>query len=453
MNKFHLICKSCNNSIVGFSEWFANRQCCPNCGGIYVEVLYNNLMERLVKSFAKPKKTCEGMWNYYDVLPLNSKNNIVSAGEGDVSIDRWRFLENFAQNNFGIYCHVYAHRQDNNNATGSFKDLAGSLVASVLSENNIKRYVVASTGNIGVAFARYISKCQGTLYAFIPNNSPKFKETEIGIFGQKVFRVSGDYTKAKSLAEEFANKHNILIAAGTFDPMRVEAKKTIAFEWYRQMEEFPTVYIQALSGGTGPIGVTKGCKELINAKIIKKMPRLILTQSTKCSPMTDAWKSAKTQGFPSGWQHSYPVLENPETKISTLATGNPTAYPIIADLVRESRGDIIDFPEELAPDVARIVAYETSVRMGPAASIAVGGFFEALRNKCIASNDIILINIGEGIRRDPDFMPNLLNGSNRVMKSSDCSLFNRDKYREEVWYNLKNNLLLNQIQGDKVCRV
>lgn len=437
MKKFYLLCKSCSKSIFDFHLWFANKQSCPGCGAKYAEVMYSNLTRRIITSFAKSDNSFKGMWSYFDILPLKSVKNIISAGEGDVSIDRWSFLEDFAHKHFGINCKVYAHRHDNNNATGSFKDLAGSMVASVLLENNINEYVVASTGNIGVAFSRYISKFDGTLYAFIPHNSPEFKGAEISIFGQRVFRVSGDYTETKKLAEEFANKHNIVMAAGTLDPMRVEAKKTMAYEWVKRLKEFPTVYIQALSGGTGPIGIVKGCGELIRSEVINKMPKLMLVQSNKCSPMADAWKSAKKSEFPSGWQNSYPIYKNPKTAISTLATGNPTSYPILAKMVQESGGDIIDFEEEMVSDIVRVVAYETAVRIGPAAAIAVGGFFKALQKKFITSNDIILINIGEGIRRDPEFMIRLKKEDIKVKIANECLLFNRNKYREEVWTNLK----------------
>lgn len=436
MNKFYLRCQHCNNSISDFSEWFSNEQRCPKCGGKYSKVIYKDLICRLIKTFAKNNKYRKGMWRYFDVLPLNNEGNIISAGEGDVAIERWSFLEIFAYKYFGIKCYVYAHRHDNNNATGSFKDLAGSLVASVLFENNINRYVVASTGNIGVAFSRYISQHGGTLYAFIPDNSPLFKEAEIEIFGQKVYRVSGDYDETKKVAEDFAQQNKMLIAAGTFDPMRVEAKKTMAFEWFRQLPDFPSVYIQALSGGTGPLGIMKGCEELRKAKLIREFPRLILVQSDKCAPMAKAWKEAKAHGFIGDWAKNYPVYKNPSTKIPTLATGNPSAYPVIAMLVKKSLGEIIDFPEELVPDIVRVVACETAVRIGPAAAIAVGGFFASLRNGFIHNQDTIMINIGEGIRRDPEFMVNLNQGSIRIKSSNDCFLFSRDAYKESIWANI-----------------
>ncbi|MBI5102979.1 MAG: pyridoxal-phosphate dependent enzyme [Nitrospirae bacterium] len=441
MKKFSLVCNTCSKSFNDFVEWFASNQVCPDCGGQYVEAIYENLIERLIKNFVKNKHSLKGMWRYYDILPLNSERNIVTAGEGNVSIDRWHFLEAFAKQYFNVSCQVYVHRNDNNNATGSFKDLAGSLVASVLQENNIQQYVVASTGNIGVAFSRYISRYNGTLYVFIPEHSPLFKEAEISIFGQRVYRVMGDYAAAKSMAEAFSREKNILSACGAFDPMRVEAKKTMALEWFRQLDYFPDVYIQALSGGTGPIGVIKGCRELITAKMIKKLPRLILVQTSRCAPMAEAWNLAKSMGFPDGWQKRYPVYDNPDTGISTLATGNPSAYPVLSNYIKESNGDIIDFPEDIVNDLARVIASETSVRLGPAAVVAVGGYFNALKKGLILKDDHVLINLGEGIRRDPEFMVQLNKKSIRVSRSGECTLFDRAQYKNEIWSGLRQYIL------------
>jgi threonine synthase len=333
---------------------------------------------------------------------------------------------------------VYVHRQDNNNATGSFKDLAGSMIASVLKENNIKDYVVASTGNIGVAFARYLAAYGSNLYAFIPENSPSFKEAEIAIFGQTVYRVKGDYAYAKQLAHRFAEKKGFLNANGRIDPLRVEAKKTMAFDWFYHAEDFPSVYIQALSGGTGAIGVYKGCEELLRAGLISQHPRHILVQSNGCAPMAKAWADAELAGFPKNWTNNFPVIEDPETLIPTLGTGNPTAYPMLAPLVKDTGGTIIDFDETKAADVARVVAFESSVRIGPAAAIGVGGFFNALNRGDLSSGDVVLINVGEGIRRDPDFML-LIPLDRRVIKNiSDCQISTRSHYRSSIWSMLDN---------------
>lgn len=431
--KFFLQCLRCGQEIESFKIWFDNGQRCPECGNNQADVIFTDKMERM-EDFLQDKSAADsGVWRYFDYLPLNSKDNIVSCGEGIVPIDRWRFLEKFAKERYGIELKVYAHRHDDNFATGTFKDLAGSVVASVMKENGIQTYTVASTGNIGVAYSRYLSAAGITLYAFIPANSSNAQEAEIGCFGQKVFRVNGDYHAAKEMALDFSQKYGILLAAGNFDPMRIEAKKTMVYEWLRLMLDFPTVYIQALSGGTGPLGIAKACRELEGSDLFEKMPRFILTQTDKCSPMADAWAEAKKNGFPDGWEKSYPIYNNPETIIPTLATGYPKTYPEISTLVRQSGGEINAFPEVDTISITRLVAYESAVRIGPAAAIAVGGFFKSLTDGHLKDGDIVLVNVGEGIRRAPGFMSKLILESTTVDKLEDCFLMDREQYREKIY--------------------
>ena len=430
--KFRLQCSQCRFIVPDFLIWFASGQKCPECGAIEAEVVYDKGISALKTSWTGDSGSRTGMWRYFNLLPLKEPKNIVSCGEGEVAIDRWTFLEEIALRNFNIHCQIYAHRQDNNFATGTFKDLAGSVVASVLKENGVREYVVASTGNIGVACARYLSDANITLYAFIPENSSRSQEAEIACFGQKVFRVKGDYSFAKQLAAEFASKHKILLAAGNFDPMRIEAKKTMLFEWLRVLDVFPSVYIQALSGGTGPLGIRKGIQDLHGSNLSLKLPRLLLIQSDKCSPMADAWQDARLHGFPSGWEQSYPVYNNPQTRVPTLATGNPKTYPVLGKLVRESGGEILRFWEDDAALVARLVAYKTSVRIGPAAAIAVGGLLTALKKQHIRDSDIVMLNIGEGIRRAPEFMNQMTQATATISNSDDCVLIDRCQTGEEL---------------------
>jgi threonine synthase len=367
---------------------------------------------------ADPRPKRDGLWRYFDFLPVEREKNIFSSGEGIVPIDRWKFLEDFARETSDLRLSVYAHRHDDNYSTGTFKDLAGS--------------VVASTGNIGVSYSRYLSAAGITLYGFIPGNSSKSQEAEIGCFGQNVFRVKGDYTLAKELALEFSQKYGFLLAAGNFDPMRIEAKKTMAYEWLRLLPKFPSVYIQALSGGTGPLGIAKAYRELAGLSFFDQLPRFLLVQTDKCSPMADAWAEAKSKGFPKDWELSYPIYRNPNTCIPTLATGYPKTYPEIAKLTRESGGEIMAFPEFETPDMARWVAYETAVRIGPSAAIAMGGFLKALKNGYLKNGDVVLINIGEGIRRSPEFMNELIYQTSIVRSLADCRLARRTKYGNQI---------------------
>jgi threonine synthase len=129
----------------------------------------------------------------------------------------------------------------------------------------------------------------------------------------------------------------------------------------------------------------------------------------------------------------YPIYENPITKVPTLATGKPGTYPIIADLVKRSGGEIIEFNEAYIVDIARAIAFENTVRIGPAAAIAMGGFFKSIHTGIIKDGDNVLINIGEGVRRAPDFVEEMMYTTKHVNSIDDCERFDREQYRKGLW--------------------
>jgi threonine synthase len=429
--KYYFRCVSCGQIIAGFGEWFSSGKKCAGCGKERIEAFYYDYSK--LKSLIYSKENdVNTIWRYYDYLPLENKNNIVSCGEGNITTERWDFLEKYASS-LNINCKVWVYRNDENYATGTFKDAGASLAASVLKEYGVENYVVASTGNVANAFARYMSKAGISLYAFIPGNALAMNSAGVSYYGQRVFRVSGDYTKAKKVAKAFADKYDFQITGGNTDPLRVEAKRTMVFEWLRNMPEFPTVYLQSLSGGTGPIAIEKGIRETEDLGLPCKLPRFLMVQPDGCAPMTQAWEKAKTNSFPDGWQNDYPVYDNPETKIPTLATGNPATYPIIADLVYRSGGEIFSFEESKCEDVVRAIAFETLVGVGPASSVVLGGFFRALKNGLIKNGDVVMINIGEGINRAPEFLNSLTYTEQKVDNVDECKPLDRKKLQRDLW--------------------
>ncbi len=433
LNKFYLHCTQCGFNVPDFGEWFAHMQKCPKCGCTIVDVQYNRDYKELKNLISAKNEVVTNVWHYFDFLPLNNKSNSISRGEGVIPLDNWHFLENYAKERYGLNIIVHAYRNDLNQGTGTFKDVAAAVAASVLKENGVKEYCVASTGNIANAFSHYLAEAGISLSVFVPNDVLKANEAEVNSYGQKLYKVKGDYAMAKKVAAEYSQKYKVLMSGGNTDPMRVEAKKTMVFEWLRQIGEVPNVYIQALSGGTGPIAIEKAYKDLNGLGMVEKMPRFIMVQPSGCAPMTHGWVDAKSKGFPEGWLHQYPVYENPVTKVPTLATGKPGTYPIIAKLVKETNGEMIEFNEENLVDVARLIAFETTVRIGPAAAIAVGGFFESLHAGHIKNGDKVLLNIGEGVRRAPDFVEEMIYTTKHISSIDDCTRFDRNEYHARLW--------------------
>ena len=399
--KYYLKCCNCGCVIDGFSAWFEKRQVCANCGGRHVEAVYKadySMLKDLLKGHPV------SFWHYFDFLPLDDKANIVSFGEGAVGLEEWSFLNRYAAENYGINCQVYAYRNDLNEGTGTLKDVAASLVASVLKENGVSRYCMSSTGNSATANARYLSKAGIRFTNFTPATTNQVTIDEIRAYGQEVVISKGDYAQAKQEATEFSGKNDVLISIGNIDPLRVEAKRTIVFEFLRQLGRLPDVYMQAVAGGTGPIALDKGFRELEERLPMPKelkLPRMLLVQQDKCDPMVQAWEKAKKDRFPENFEKEYPVIENPPTSVFILSAGNPGMYPLVAKIVKKSNGDFIRVKEDELVDFARIVYQQKNVRIGPAATVCFAGFYQALKENKIKDGETVVINIGESGKRYP----------------------------------------------------
>ncbi|MDD4970903.1 MAG: pyridoxal-phosphate dependent enzyme [Paludibacter sp.] len=428
--KYLLQCVVCGHKTPDFGTWFEQNQVCPTCGSKHSEVWYQTDYTKLPELM---KGEVLSFWQYLPFLPLNNAGNIVTCTEGGIPVQQWGFLEEFAKKQYGLDIRVHVYRNDLNGGTGTFKDVAASLAASIFKEYGVKQYCVASTGNTATSYATYLSMAGVNCSVFLPDNALKASEAFVSAFGQQVFRVKGDYAKTKVIAAGYSNTHHILMSAGNIDPIRVEAKKTMVFEWLRQMGKMPDVYIQAVSGGTGPIAIDKGVREIQSVYPGLKNPRFILIQPDKCDPMVQAWDKAEKDDFPDDYEKEYPIIENPETAIPTLATGHPATYPIIAKLVKATEGSFISISEEKIADFARLIAYERKVMLGPASAVCISGFFGALKKGLIKDGETVLLNVGEGVRRAPEFVDEMLYASKDVDNVDQCTPHTMESYRSQLW--------------------
>lgn len=398
--KYRLICKHCGTDNDQFAQWFAQNQQCRKCGSKHAEAVYQADYGKLSELYSEKP---DNFWLYFDYLPVENRENTITCQEGAIPIEEWDFLKKIAKEKYGIDCQPLVYRNDQNGGTNTFKDVAAALAATVFKENNISEFCVASTGNTATAYSKYLAKAGVSFTVFVPNNVTEDSVNEIRGFGQQVVVVDGDYAHAKKMAAEFHEKNNVLISAGNIDPIRVEAKKTMVFEFMRQLGKMPDVYIQAVSGGTGPIAIDKGVREINNTFPDVVLPRMFLVQQDRCDPMVQAWETATSKGFPDGYEKEYPVIENPQTEVSILSTGNPGMYPVIAPIVKKTNGSFLRVKEDDLLDLAKLVYKEQGVFLGPASIVCLLGFFEALKENRIRNGETVLINVGEGADRAKGF--------------------------------------------------
>lgn len=396
--KYQLVCKRCGKVIGDFAQWFQQDQTC-DCGSSHVEVQYPD-HPVLNKKSLKRSKGDNYQELYFDILPLQDRNNIISRGEGLVPIERWRHLERAAQQRH-IECKVFVCRNDMNGGSGTFKDISAALAASVLKEHGVHDYCLASTGNAGTSFATYLAQAGIHFTEFAPSFIDTNSVDKIMACGQNCIVSKGGYSAAKQEAAAFHKDQHVLISGGNTDPLRIESKRLLVFECLRQIGCLPTVYMQAVAGGTSPLAFEKGFHDLcdMHPNIPYTLPRMLLVQQDQCDPMVTAWEKATAQGFPTGWEQQYEAKTDIHTNISILTAANPGNYPLLAPLVFRSRGTFLRVKEDELPTYGKLMLKKQRVLLGPASVVCYAGFFQALSEGSIHNGDTVLLNMGEGCQR------------------------------------------------------
>jgi threonine synthase len=362
---------------------------CPKCKSDWRFAQYD--LARANKAFSTELAIrTSDLWRYAELLPLSKLPFKSGLSEG------WTPLIHAEQ--LGLLLgldHLYI-KDERQGPTRSFKDRQAAVSTAALQEHDLNQAVICSTGNVAIAFSATCARGGIKLWAFLTSLVPPEKMHEVAIYGTKVIKVTGTYDEAKKLAAEFAHQRNLYFDRGVRSIAAVEAMKTIAFEIAEQLPRFnleqsppkwqsPDWYIQAVSGGLGPIGVMKGFQELHGMGLIEVLPAMGIIQIAGCAPMVNAWKAGKLEADP--------VLQ-PKTHITTLTTGDPgRAYTYLREQMNAASGGVMEsVTDEEAFQALHLVAKFEGLSVEPAAAAAFAGVIKLAKSGVLKREDVIVIN-------------------------------------------------------------
>lgn len=382
--EFELECINCHQRI----QFDRSTTGCPHCGENMLEARYDLSRLDVKRWLADIKERRSGLWRYHEVLPVRNLENVVSLGEGGTPLVKSRALAA----SLGLK-HLYL-KDERQGPTGSFKDRQATVALSVLREMGIDEIVVASTGNVAISYAAYGARCGIKLWAFFPSLAPGDKMREAAIYGAEVLKITGTYDQTKELAARFARTKGVFLDRGIKSVASIEAMKTMAYEIAEQLGNeledgerwrSPDWFIQGVSGGMGPIGVGKGFREMYDFGILDKMPAMGLIQSSGCAPMVEAFERGQRIATP---------IDNPQTIIATLATGNPgRAYEMLYDYTQEYGGHFVAANDEEAFSAIRILARNEGMSVEPATGVTFAGLFKLVQKGIIKPDDVVVVNV------------------------------------------------------------
>lgn len=382
---FIIKCLDCGHN----APYYPTSTTCSKCGSQWREAEYdyeligNTLREKLS---TRPND----LWRYRELLPVRNPNTSLSLGEGCTPLIR--------AGNLGMMlgCPNIYIKDERQGPTSSFKDRQAAVTIAALKEAGITEMVAASTGNVAISYSAYASRAGMKLWAFVTSLVPSVKMREIALYGSQVIKITGSYDQCKQVASEFARQRKLYQDMGARTITSIEAMKTIAFEISEQLTaaqgadedaapwRTPDWYVQAISGGMGPIGVYKGFREMKQMGWVDRIPAFAPIQAAGCSPMVDSWKKGLDKAE---------VVDSPKTHIETLATGDPgRAYEFLKAIVDGTGGAFENVSDEDAFRAMHVLAKMEGISAEPAAATAFAGLFKLIRAGIIKPSDTVVVN-------------------------------------------------------------
>jgi threonine synthase len=370
---------------------------CPNCKSQWREARYDlRSLGATLPEVIAPRPL--DMWRYRELLPINEFNPSLSMGEGGTPL--------IHAANFGMMLgcpHIYI-KDERRGPTNSFKDRQAALGIAAMKEAGITEAVIASTGNVAIAYSAHAARAGIKLWAFLTSLVPPEKMREVAIYGTQVVKVTASYDQVKKVAAEFARQRNLYMEAGARTIPSVESMKTIAYEIAEQLTDLlgpdsehtngnnsklpwrvPDWYFQSVSGGLGPLGVQKGFAELRTMELTYDIPGMAIIQAEGCAPMVSAWEQ--------GLQTAEPIAA-PQTHITTLATGDPgRTYTLLYQRMKATGKGIFEkVSDEETFRTIHVLAKMEGISVEPAAAVAFAGLIRLVRAGVIKPEELIVIN-------------------------------------------------------------
>ena len=261
--------------------------------------------------------------------------------------------------------------------TGSYKDRGATVLISKVKELGIKKVVEDSSGNAGSAIAAYCARAKIGCDIYVPQATSAGKLVQIQAYGATLKRIEGTREKTAEVTIEAASK--IYYASHCWNPFFLHGTKTFAFEIWEQMGwKAPDVIVLPVGHGTLFLGTYIGFKELKEAGMVKRIPRLVAVQSASCAPLN--------QAFEKGWNETKPI-EKRETMAEGIAIAEPVRGRQILEAIRETDGRVLTVTEkEIGIAMREMGAKGHFIEPTSAATIAgLKKYLKHIKNEIIVS--------------------------------------------------------------------
>ena len=329
-----------------------------------------------------------GIDRYRELFPVSTP--LPFLGEGNTPLIKSRRVgPSIGLENLHFKC-------EGTNPSGAFKDRSGALVAALAMDANADGILTASSGNAAAAISAYSSAVGMKCLILLEPGGPPAKLRQSLATGAEVLPVEGIFSHGpKAVSDlilqvtERLNYYPAFVWAPV-NPYILEGIKTLSYEIVDQLGESPDMIVCPVGGGDMFTAQWRGYQELLQAGLIKNLPRMVGVQSTSAPPLLKAFLNHddKVQTLPSA-----------DSKISGINVPFSGEHALKA--AKESGGSVAGVSDEDVFHMQERIAVEEGLWVEPVSAVPVAALTDLLNKGTITSKDkVICIMSGAGFKDD-----------------------------------------------------
>lgn len=371
---------------------------CPRCGGL-LETAYPapaaapGDLKRLWRERRTSNAPLDqsGVWRYRETIAfLDNYDGVVTLREGNTPLLDAPRAARYA----GLDRIVFKHQGFN--PTGSFKDNGMTCGTAQAVRLGMRRVACVSTGNTSASMAAYASAAGLAPLIFIPHGNISYGKLAQALeYGARTFQVEANFDQILALVRTLAERLGIYLL-NSINPFRIEGQKTIMVELMDQRDWNPPDWIVLPGGNLGNISAFgKGLREMRDAGLIRKMPRLAVVQASGSAPFYSLFHSPGRNAF-------QPVV-HPETLATAIKIGDPVSWPKALHEVTCSGGTVEQATEQEIAD-AKAVIGRCGIGCEPASAATLAGIRKLRAAGVIAPDADVVAVLTGNVLKDPDYI-------------------------------------------------
>ena len=357
---------------------------CPHCGGI-LDIEYDyDYIRSCFRKHPLQERSDPTMWRYLELLPVEGPGTRPKLRVGGSPL----YKADALGKELGI--RELWIKDDGQNPTASLKDRASAMAVVKACEAGKTTIACSSTGNAASSLAGNAAAAGLSTFIFVPSRAPKGKVAQLMMFGATVILVEGSYEDTFRISAEAIERWGWYNRNAAINPYLMEGKKTVSLEIAEQLSfKMPDYVAVSVGDGCTIGGVWKGFKDLYQAGLIDRLPRIISVQASGCCPINTAAAAGTMEWVP----------QEENTLADSIAVGVPRNPVKALRAISESYGVTVNVSDEEIMAAMRLLGKHAGVFAEPAGAAGTAGVKKAVETGLIERNaSVVSIVTGNGLK-------------------------------------------------------